>query len=46
MREFCEYADEYLSDVPTIIVDECGFLPESCNCMECPYYKLVEDSHE
>lgn len=46
MREFCDYADEFLSNIPTICIDECGFMPESCSCMDCPYYKLVETSEE
>ena len=46
MREFCEYADEFLSDIPSVYVNECGFMPESSNCMDCPYYKQVEVSNE
>ena len=42
MREYCELAEEFLSDIPTMYVDECGCMPESCNCMDCPYCKLVE----
>lgn len=44
MREFCVYADEFLSDIPSFLVDECGFMPDSCNCMDCPYYELRKSS--
>lgn len=40
MREFCLYAEDYLDDIPTMLVDECSFMPESCCCTDCPFYKL------
>lgn len=42
MHEYCLYADDFLGNIPTMYIDECDFMPESCSCVDCPYYKLVE----
>lgn len=42
MREYCELAEMYLSEMPAFELAECGYLPlDACDCLECPYYKLV-----
>lgn len=40
MREFCEYVDSHLSDLPDSVIENCVFMPDSCTCIDCPYFTL------
>ena len=45
MREFCDYADTFISAMDDDEVACCGFMPESCHCIDCPSFRLVEVSN-
>lgn len=45
MKEYCEYWDDNPGTMPEPAIAACPFLPESCHCSDCQYYRIEGEEH-